>query len=72
MTIFWILAAGLAFLAVLFAVAPHQQPSQPTDATTPSTSEAEAEQARVNLPLFKQQLTELAADLDAGTLDHTV
>ncbi|MEA1050678.1 c-type cytochrome biogenesis protein CcmI [Lamprobacter modestohalophilus] len=71
MTIFWILAAGLAGLAVLFAVAPLLTPTQtPQDA--PDPDDTEAEQALLNLELFKQQLTELDADLSSGKLDQTV
>ncbi|WP_462321773.1 c-type cytochrome biogenesis protein CcmI [Halochromatium sp.] len=71
MTIFWILAAGLAGLAVLFAVAPLLAPSQqPQD--QPSSDDSDAEQARLNLELFKQQLAELDADLSSGKLDQTV
>ncbi|MCF7978864.1 MAG: c-type cytochrome biogenesis protein CcmI [Chromatiaceae bacterium] len=71
MTIFWILAAGLAGLAVLFAVAPLLTPTQtPQDA--PAPDDTEAEQALLNLELFKQQLTELDADLSSGKLDQTV
>ncbi len=71
MTIFWILAAGLAGLAVLFAVAPLLAPSQqPQDQQ--SSDDADAEQARLNLQLFKQQIAELDADLSNGKLDQTV
>ncbi|WP_296896617.1 c-type cytochrome biogenesis protein CcmI [Thiohalocapsa sp.] len=65
MTIFWILAAGVALLAVLFVVAPLIAGRDNAD------SAAEADQARVNLELFKQQLAELDTDLAAGKLDRT-
>ncbi len=64
MTIFWILVAGLAGLALLFVLAPLLG------------SSLAAEQAddinldEVNLSLFKQQVAELDADLAAGKLDQ--
>jgi cytochrome c-type biogenesis protein CcmH len=61
MTIFWILAAGIAFLAVLFVIAPLLRPDTPDD---------DIDQDQVNLALFKQQLAELDADLAAGKLDQ--
>ncbi|MBK5939903.1 c-type cytochrome biogenesis protein CcmI [Halochromatium roseum] len=71
MIIFWILAAGLAGLAVLFAVAPLLTPA-PTAQDAPDSDDTEADQALLNLELFKQQLTELDADLSSGKLDQTV
>ncbi|MEA3639501.1 MAG: c-type cytochrome biogenesis protein CcmI [Lamprobacter sp.] len=71
MTIFWILAAGLAGLAVLFAVAPLLVPAQPPRDGQDS-NDPEAEQALLNLELFKQQLAELDADLSSGKLDQTL
>ena len=65
MTIFWILAAGLTVLAVLFVIAPLLG-SRTADAT-----EADIDQDKVNLALFKQQLAELDADLAAGKLERT-
>jgi len=65
MTIFWILAAGLMLLAALFVAAPLLG-SRSTDPTN-----ADVEQTRVNLELFKQQLAELDADLAAGKLERT-
>ncbi|WP_295886841.1 c-type cytochrome biogenesis protein CcmI [uncultured Thiohalocapsa sp.] len=65
MTIFWILAAGLALLAALFVAAPlltHRGGGD--DATDP-------DQAEINLALYKQQLAELDTDLAAGKLDRT-
>jgi cytochrome c-type biogenesis protein CcmH len=62
MTIFWILAAGLACLAVLFAIAP---------LLSPDTAANDVDQDELNLALFKQQLAELDADLGAGKLDQS-
>jgi cytochrome c-type biogenesis protein CcmH len=62
MTIFWILAAGLAGLATLFVVAPLLQSSAASDA------DDDIDLDRLNLALFKQQLAELDADLAAGKL----
>ena len=62
MTIFWILAAGLAFLAVLFVIAPLLRPE---------TASKDVDQDQVNLALFKEQLAELDADLAAGKLDQS-
>jgi len=62
MTIFWILAAGLAFLAVLFVIAPLLR----SDSNT-----TDIDQDQVNLALFHQQLAELDADLAAGKLDQS-
>lgn len=72
MTIFWILAAGLAVLAILFAIAPLLQASSHTAEDVGEATNSETDQARLNLSLFKQQLTELDADLDSGKLDQTV
>lgn len=68
MTIFWILAAGLAILAALFVVAPLLGARNSAGDDTP---DADIDQARVNLELFKQQLAELDADLASGKLDQT-
>jgi len=62
MTIFWILAAGLACLAVLFVIAPLFSPDTPAN---------DVDQDELNLALFKQQLAELDADLAAGKLDQS-
>lgn len=64
MTIFWILAAGLAGLAVLFVVAPLLQ-SSTADSVDPDD---DIDLDQLNLALFKQQLAELDADLAAGKL----
>jgi len=72
MTIFWILAAGLAGLAVLFVIAPLLQAPKPTPIDSVDTDDPGADQARMNLALFKQQLSELDADLAAGKLDQRV
>lgn len=61
MTIFWIMAAGLAGLALLFVVTPLlSQPKQNND----------VDQDELNLAVFRQQLDELDADLAAGELDQ--
>ncbi len=65
MTIFWILAAGLMLLAALFVAAPL------LGSRSTATTNADVEQTRVNLELFKQQLAELDADLAAGKLERT-
>jgi len=65
MTIFWILAAGLALLAVLFTAAPLLTGRRTSDTA------ADTDQADLNLELFKSQLAELDMDLAAGKLDRT-
>lgn len=62
MTIFWILAAGLAALGVLFVVLPllARQDTGPG-----------VDQDRLNLEVFRQQVAELDADLESGKLDRT-
>ncbi|MBK1632147.1 c-type cytochrome biogenesis protein CcmI [Thiohalocapsa halophila] len=65
MTIFWILAAGLALLAVLFTAAPLLAGRRTSDTA------ADTDQADLNLELFKSQLAELDMDLAAGKLDRT-
>lgn len=64
MIIFWILAAGLAGLALLFVLAPLLSVTSETDHNDVDLDE-------VNLGLFKQQLAELDADLAAGKLDQS-
>ena len=61
MTLFWLLAAGLAALAVLFAVLPLL--------ARPARAEV-LDQDQLNLALFRQQLEELKADLATGKLDR--
>lgn len=61
MTIFWILVAGLAALALLFVVPP---------LLTRHEAERTPDQDQLNLALFRQQLQELDADLEAGNLDR--
>ncbi len=61
MTIFWILVAGLAALALLFVVPP---------LLTRHEVERAPDQDQLNLALFRQQLQELDADLEAGNLDR--
>ena len=64
MTIFWILVAGLAGLALLFVLAPLLG-DRPADQHADDIDLDE-----VNLSLFKQQVAELDADLAAGKLDQ--
>ncbi len=61
MTIFWILVAGLAALALLFVIPP---------LLTRHEAERAPDQDQLNLALFRQQLQELDADLEAGNLDR--
>ncbi len=61
MIIFWILAAGLMALAVLFVALPLMR--------EPETSPAPS-QDHLNLQVFRQRLEELDADLAAGFLDQ--
>ncbi len=65
MTIFWILAAGLTGLAVLFVIAPLIGGRASAD------SAADTDEARLNREVFKQQLAELEMDLAAGKLDRS-
>jgi cytochrome c-type biogenesis protein CcmH len=65
MTIFWTLAAGLMLLAVLFVAAPL------LGSRRAAATDADIDQERLNLDLFKQQLAELDADLAAGKLERT-
>ncbi|MBK8639691.1 MAG: c-type cytochrome biogenesis protein CcmI [Chromatiaceae bacterium] len=60
MTIFWILIAGLAGLALLFVIPPLLSQRAPT---------AETNQDQLNLDVFRQQLIELEADMEAGKLE---
>jgi cytochrome c-type biogenesis protein CcmH len=60
MIAFWILAAGLAVLGALFVVAP---------LLTKREAEPAVDQDRLNLEVFRQQIKELEADLEAGNLD---
>ncbi len=62
MIIFWILAAGLMGLALLFVVTPLLSGRAPEPAI---------DQDQLNLAVFRQQLQELEADLAAGNLDQT-
>jgi len=64
MTIFWILAAGLAGMALLFVLAPLL-------GRGPAAEQADdIDLDEVNLSLYKQQVAELDADLAAGKLDQ--
>lgn len=65
MTIFWILAAGLALLAALFTAAPLLAGRNHSNTAT------DTDEANLNLELFKSQLAELDTDLAAGKLDRT-
>ncbi len=60
MTIFWILVAGLAGLALLFVIPPLLSRHEAT---------AEPDQDQLNLDVFRQQLVELEADMAAGKLE---
>ncbi len=60
MTLFWITAAGLIVLAILFIVPPLLR-FKPKE---------EASLDEVNLAIIKQQLVELKADLESGELDQ--
>lgn len=62
MTTFWILAAGLIGLALLFVIPPLLARHAP--ATGPDQDE-------LNLAIFRTQLAELEADLADGKLDRT-
>lgn len=62
MTIFWIFAAGLTGLAVLFAIVPLLSKRE---------SAPEVSQDQLNLEVFRQQFQELDADLEAEKLDQT-
>lgn len=66
MTIFWILVAGLAGLALLFVLAPLLGGA---DATAGQDDDVDLD--AVNLDLFEQQVAELDADLAAGKLDQS-
>ena len=61
MTIFWILIAGLAGLALLFVIPPLLSRRAPT---------VETNQDQLNLDVFRQQLIELEADMEAGKLER--
>ncbi len=60
MTVFWILAAGLIGVALLFVLPPLLRPAAPSPAVDAGS---------LNRALFEQQLAELEADLAAGNLD---
>ncbi len=70
MITFWLLAAGLAGLAVLFAVVPLLLASARYARDQAAASDEDTEQAQLNLKLFKEKLAELDIDLDAGKLDQ--
>ena len=61
MTIFWILAAGLAVLALVFVLPPllHR-----------GTGAPDLDHNALNLDVFRQQLAELDGDLALGRLDQ--
>lgn len=62
MTIFWILAVGLALLALLFVIPP---------LLSRQMSPARPGQDQLNLEVFHEQIRELDADLQTGNLDMT-
>jgi cytochrome c-type biogenesis protein CcmH len=64
MTIFWILAAGLLGLALLFVLPPLLAKRGPR-------RDLDLDQDQINLAIFQQQLQELDADLAADKLDQT-
>ena len=61
MTVFWLLAAGLTGLALLFIVPPIFRRQ---------TASAGVDADQLNLAVFRQQIDELEADLSAGNLDQ--
>lgn len=61
MTIFWIMAAGLMGLALLFVLPPLFSKREQTE---------DVNQDELNLAVFRQQVEELDADLTAGKLDQ--
>lgn len=61
MTIFWILAAGLIGLALLFVLPPLFSKREQTE---------DVDQDELNLAVFRQQVQELEGDLTAGKLDQ--
>lgn len=63
MTIFWVLAAGLAGLALLFIVPPILR-------SKPEASADKIDENQVNMAVFRQQMEELDADLAAGNLEQ--
>ena len=63
MTIFWVLAAGLAGLALLFIVPPILR-------SKPEASADKIDENQVNMAVFRQQMEELGADLAAGNLEQ--
>jgi len=62
MIIFWILAAGLAGLALVFVLPPLLSRLPP---------DTGMDQDQLNLEVFRQQLKELHGDMEAGNLDQT-
>jgi cytochrome c-type biogenesis protein CcmH len=61
MIVFWILTAGLAGLALLFVIPP---------LLTGRRNARSIDENQVNLAVFRQQMEELDADLNAGNLDQ--
>ncbi len=61
MTIFWIMAAGLTGLALLFVLPPLFSKREQTE---------DVDQDDLNLAVFRQQVQELDADLATGELDR--
>jgi cytochrome c-type biogenesis protein CcmH len=58
-TVFWLLAASMSLVALLFAIVPMLR----------STDTAAVSRQVLNAQLIKEQLNELRADLDSGKLD---
>ena len=66
MIVFWVLAAGLTGLALLFIVPPLLRRKTDTEPGAADTIDED----QVNLVVFRQQLEELDADLAAGNLEQ--
>ncbi len=62
MTVFWILAAGLTGMALLFILPPLFRNH---------ASDEHLDENQINLAVFKQQIEELDADLAAGNLEQS-
>jgi len=62
MMVFWILAAGLAGLALLFILPP---------ILSRKTDTAPVDENQINMAVFRQQIEELDADLATGNLDQS-
>ncbi len=62
MMVFWILAAGLAGLALLFIVPP---------ILSKKANTAQMDENQINMAVFQQQIGELDTDLASGSLDQS-